>query len=149
MPDIRNLSLQDLTSLRKDYDGGFARMRYSLKRYLDGMANADGESKFVGVIEEIDHECRKAEDEFQRIKRKHARSLKGMLVTTSMLGIAAAGEFFLPGIFTAATAAIGSVTVADVIKGRIATTDGKDDIEKSDYWIAWRIHHANLEKAKT
>ena len=38
MPDIRNLSLNDLTKLRKDYDDGFARLRYSLKRYLDGIA---------------------------------------------------------------------------------------------------------------
>ena len=149
MPDIRNLSLQDLTNLRKDYDDGFARMRYSLKRYLTGIAEADSESKFVGIVEEIDHECRKAEEEFQGMKRKHARSLRGMLVTTSMLGVAALGELLLPGIFTAAGAAIGSVTIADVIKGRIATADSADDLEKSDYWVAWKIHHENLRKAGT
>lgn len=148
MPDIRNLSLQDLTSLRKDYDDGFARLRYSLKRYLDGIAEFDKESKFVGVIEEIDHECRKAEDEFKRMQRKHSRSLKGMLVTTSMVAVAAAGEFVVPGFLTAATAAMGSVTLTDVIKRRIATAEHADDMEKSDYWVAWKIHRENLRRSR-
>ncbi len=147
MPDIRNLSLQDLTNLRKDYDDGFARMRYSLKRYLDGIATLDNETKFVHLLEEIDHECRVAEDEFNRIKKKHTRSLKGMLVTASLIGVAAAGELFSPGLLGTASAAIGSLTVGDLIKNRISLGDQKEEMKKSDFWIAWKIHQENLRKA--
>jgi hypothetical protein len=147
MPDIRNLSLQDLTKLRKDYDDGFARMRHSLKKCLKGMAQADGESKFAGVIEEIDDECRKVEEEFNRIKKKHSRSLGGMLVTSSLVGVAAVGELLLPGVFTAATTALGSVKLADLVSKRVATKDSVEDLEKNAYWIAWKIHQQNRSRS--
>ncbi|MBM3724094.1 MAG: hypothetical protein FJW40_01530 [Acidobacteria bacterium] len=147
MPEIQNLSLGDLARLRRDYDGAFARLRYSLKRYLDGVAEADKESKLVGVIEEIDHECRKAEDEFKSIERKHSRSLTGMLITTSVVALAAAGEVAMPGVLAAAMAAVGSVTVKDLMERRIAKMNDAEDMEKSDYWIAWKIHEENRKRA--
>lgn len=148
MPDIRNLSLQDLTKLRKDYDSSFTRLRYSLKKYLDGMAGFNGEKKFAGVIEEIDHECRKAEDEFKIIQRKHSRSLTGMLITSSLVAVAAVGEFIVPGVLAATTAAIGSVKLNDMIKRRVEIIDDTEKLKKSDYWIAWKIHQENLRKSK-
>lgn len=118
-----------------------------MKRYLDGVAEADKESKLVGVIEEIDHECRKAEDEFKSIERKHSRSLTGMLITTSVVALAAAGEVAMPGVLAAAMAAVGSVTVKDLMERRIAKMNDAEDMEKSDYWIAWKIHEENRKRA--
>jgi len=148
MPDIRNLSLQEITNLRKEYDDGFSRLRYSMKRFLDGIAELDKESQFVRVIEEIDHECRKAEDEFKTIQQKHSRSLAGMLVSASMVAVATVGNLFVPGLLPAATAAIGSVTLRDVVKERIATADKADDLKNSDYWVAWKVHRENLGKSR-
>jgi hypothetical protein len=104
-------------------------------------------SKFVGVIEEIDHECRMAEDEFNRIKRKHSRSLAGMLITASTIGVAAIGELVVPGVLAAATAAVGAATITDVIKNRLETTGNKDEMKKSDFWVAWKIQQENLRES--
>ena len=101
----------------------------------------------MGVIEEIDHECRKAEDEFKKIQRKHSRSLTGMLVATSVIGVAAFADTVLPGLLAATTAAVGSVKLTDVIKRRVTAMDDTDDMEKSDYWITWKIHQENLRRS--
>lgn len=148
MPDLQNLSLQEMTQLRKDYEDGFVRLRYALKKYLDGLAEYDKERQFAELIEEIDYECRKAEDEFKIIQRKHQRSLGGMVITASLMGIAALGEFAMPGMLTAATTALGSITLTDVVKHRIAKADQVDELAKSDFWVAWKIHQENLRKAK-
>jgi len=146
LPEIGNLSLDDMTRLRKDYDNSFARIRYSLKKYLDGIKDADSERKFQGVIEEIDHECRVAEDEFKRIKRKHSRSLVGMLVTASLVGVAAAAETMVPGALAVASATIGSVTLNNLLSSRIKRLDDADDLGKGDYWIAWKIQQENVKR---
>lgn len=147
MPEIGNLSLADLTQLRKDYDGPFARLRYALKKHVDGIAEFDSEQKFKGVIEEIDHECRMAQDEFERIQRKHSRSLPGLLIISSLVGVAVAAEVFVaPGVLAAASATLGSFTLSNVLSKRIVKLDNVDDLGKSDYWIALKIQQENARR---
>jgi len=102
-------------------------------------------------VEEIDHEVRTAEDEFQRIARKHSRSLKGMLVASSLTGVAAITALLAPeaaaDAATAISAAIGAVGASNLYAQRVKRLDEVDDMGKSDYWIAWKIHAENSAKA--
>jgi hypothetical protein len=143
MPSVRNLSIEDLSRIREDNEDSFARMQYALKRYLDGLSEFESEAQFRHLIEEVDHECRSVESDLRRVKRKHQRTLGGMVVTAGVLGVAATVGLVDPGLSTALTAAIGSVSATDILSDRLQKIDGREDLKRSAYWIAWTVQQAD------
>lgn len=140
LPDLRGLSLADMSHLRRDYEDAFSRLRYALRKFLTGLSESTSESQFREIIEEIDHECRLTEARFEAIRKNHRRSLEGMSLTSSLIGVAAALHSISPAASGVLSTAAGSATFAELIQARVKKSSDLIALRDSDFWIAWQIH---------
>ncbi|MFE9804806.1 hypothetical protein ACFYP6_39455 [Streptomyces goshikiensis] len=148
LPDLRGLSLADLSRLRRDHEDAFVRLRYALRKYLNGLSDSTSETQFRELIEEIDYECRMVEGRFEAIRKGYRRSLEGMTVTSSLIGIAAALHSISPAASAVLSTAAGSATFGELIQSRVKKSSDLAALRDSDFWIAWQVHQAAKEARK-
>ncbi|WP_239341424.1 caspase family protein [Frankia sp. CiP3] len=139
-PDIRNLTIDDMVRVRQDHEDSFVRLKRALQKYLRGLGTVDSEPAYVALVEELDDQCRQTQNEFEQIRRRHTSSLGGMVVTTSLVGVATATSAVSPTFAAVAAAATGSAGLTSFIQQRIALKSELTSLERSNFWFALQLH---------